>query len=104
MHEPAERLGHASPSGGEFETGAQTKSVLRWGISDRRDLGTLRLALTVTTELSHRAPDQFQCRSVRYALRRTVGVAAVSQILGKLGGVSSFEGGSQPSFEFAHRH
>ena len=33
----------------EFETGAQTKSVLRSGISDRRELGSLRLALTPRT-------------------------------------------------------
>jgi hypothetical protein len=47
-----QRPGHASPSGGEFETGAQTKSVLRWGISDRRELGTFRLALTVAGQSS----------------------------------------------------
>ena len=38
--------------GGAFETGDSTKSVLRWGISDRRKLGTLRPALTVPRALT----------------------------------------------------
>src|SRR6202022_1618932 len=46
LHHAHQRLGHHRGSGGEFETGAQTKSVLRWGISDRRELRSFRLALT----------------------------------------------------------
>jgi hypothetical protein len=47
LHHAHQRLGHHRGSGGEFETGAQAKSVLRRGISDRRELGSFRLALTL---------------------------------------------------------
>ena len=46
LHRAAGDGGRARASGGEFQTGAQTKSVLSWGISDRRKRGTFRPALT----------------------------------------------------------